>query len=567
MDGGSPAATSSLAATWPLVGREAELTRIAEAMRDEDCRGVVVSAGGRRRQVAPRARGASPRPSATARWPSGCRRRAARRRSRSAPSPACSPTTCAPTTRSSSCAAAPTRCASAARRAARSCSASTTRSCSIPRRPRSCCTSTTTGSAFVVATVRTGEPCPDAIVSLWKDAGAQRLELGRSRATRPATLVEAALGGPVEQARAALGARAQPGQRAVRRASWCSARSRAGALAQLAGSGGWRAAAGVRASLVELVARADGRAQRRRARAGRAARARRAAAAREIERAGRRRRARRRRGARPGPVDARASAATSGSRTRCTARSCAAELPGAARAARCGCELAAALQERDPLAPDDALRDRALAARRGRADPAAAARSTPPRAANLAGDPELGAQLARAGRRRRRRRAARCCSRARTPCASASRRPRRRSPRHEDAVEPRRPAATPSTTSSSACACCSGASAARRTRAALLDRRAGVVGRSGVAAPAAAAAAAASPALGRLRRRRSTASTAALADPGPRRRTPPMAEPRLRRHAVLRRPARARRSRWPSAPAAGPARATTATRSRSASGR
>ena len=45
MDGGSPAATSSLAATWPLVGREAELTRIAEAMGDEDCRGVVVSAG------------------------------------------------------------------------------------------------------------------------------------------------------------------------------------------------------------------------------------------------------------------------------------------------------------------------------------------------------------------------------------------------------------------------------------------------------------------------------------------------------------------------------------------
>ena len=35
-----------------------------------------------------------------------------------------------------------------------------------------------TGTAFVVATVRTGEPCPDAVVWLWKDAGAPRVELG-----------------------------------------------------------------------------------------------------------------------------------------------------------------------------------------------------------------------------------------------------------------------------------------------------------------------------------------------------------------------------------------------------
>ena len=33
-------------------------------------------------------------------------------------------------------------------------------------------------TAFVVATVRSGETCPDAIVSLWKDAGAPRFELG-----------------------------------------------------------------------------------------------------------------------------------------------------------------------------------------------------------------------------------------------------------------------------------------------------------------------------------------------------------------------------------------------------
>jgi DNA-binding CsgD family transcriptional regulator len=57
-----------------------------------------------------------------------------------------------------------------------------------------------TGTAFVVATVRSGEPCPDAIVSLWKDAGAQRLELGLLSAEETADLAEAIVGGPLEQA-------------------------------------------------------------------------------------------------------------------------------------------------------------------------------------------------------------------------------------------------------------------------------------------------------------------------------------------------------------------------------
>lgn len=57
----------------------------------------------------------------------------------------------------------------------------------------------TAGAAFVVATIRSGEPCPDAITSLWKDAGAARLELaplGREETDR---LVEEIVGGPVEQ--------------------------------------------------------------------------------------------------------------------------------------------------------------------------------------------------------------------------------------------------------------------------------------------------------------------------------------------------------------------------------
>jgi DNA-binding CsgD family transcriptional regulator len=55
-----------------------------------------------------------------------------------------------------------------------------------------------TSAAFVVATVRSGELVPDAIQSLWKDAGAPRLELGRLDDDAVAALVEAVLGGPVE---------------------------------------------------------------------------------------------------------------------------------------------------------------------------------------------------------------------------------------------------------------------------------------------------------------------------------------------------------------------------------
>jgi hypothetical protein len=52
----------------------------------------------------------------------------------------------------------------------------------------------------VVATVRSDEPCPDAIVSLWKDAGARRLEIGSLDERDMEELVERILGGPVEQA-------------------------------------------------------------------------------------------------------------------------------------------------------------------------------------------------------------------------------------------------------------------------------------------------------------------------------------------------------------------------------
>jgi AAA ATPase domain len=58
----------------------------------------------------------------------------------------------------------------------------------------------TSGAAFVLVTVRAGEPCPDAIVSLWKDDTARRMELAYLSDDAVRALVEAALGDPVEEA-------------------------------------------------------------------------------------------------------------------------------------------------------------------------------------------------------------------------------------------------------------------------------------------------------------------------------------------------------------------------------
>jgi hypothetical protein len=57
----------------------------------------------------------------------------------------------------------------------------------------------TGGESFVLATVRTGEPCPDAVVSLWKDAGGHRLELAELGEHETAQLVESIVGGHVEE--------------------------------------------------------------------------------------------------------------------------------------------------------------------------------------------------------------------------------------------------------------------------------------------------------------------------------------------------------------------------------
>ena len=60
-----------------------------------------------------------------------------------------------------------------------------------------------TRSAFVLATIRSGEPAPDPVMSLWKDGLAERLELTGLPAHSVKDLLAAVLGGTVDRAAAA----------------------------------------------------------------------------------------------------------------------------------------------------------------------------------------------------------------------------------------------------------------------------------------------------------------------------------------------------------------------------
>ena len=71
------------------------------------------------------------------------------------------------------------------------------------------------GTAFVLATIRSAEPCPDAVQSLWKDAGAERIELRAAVRSQHGELIEAVLGGPGRAARLQLDLRHLAGQRAL----------------------------------------------------------------------------------------------------------------------------------------------------------------------------------------------------------------------------------------------------------------------------------------------------------------------------------------------------------------
>ncbi len=110
-----------------------------------------------------------------------------------------------------------------------------------------------TGSAFVVATVRSDEPAPDAIVSLWKDGGALRLDLGLLSEMEAEMLVERIAGGPVERGARRWISETSRGNALYVRELILGALS-GGALEQV--SGLWRLPVRppVSASLTELVA-------------------------------------------------------------------------------------------------------------------------------------------------------------------------------------------------------------------------------------------------------------------------------------------------------------------------
>ncbi|MDA0185005.1 LuxR C-terminal-related transcriptional regulator [Solirubrobacter phytolaccae] len=188
----------TLAAEWPLIGRDDELARIGLAREQEDCRGIVVSAGpgvGKSR-LAREARAVAERSGARTNWVQATRSAAA------VPLGAFAGVL-PDEVRSDDALELLRRSAEALREQAAARPVIVAVDDAQMLDPVSAALVlhlALTGSAFVLATVRTGEPCPDAIVSLWKDAGARRIELGTLSDEAVATLVQTALGGPVEQA-------------------------------------------------------------------------------------------------------------------------------------------------------------------------------------------------------------------------------------------------------------------------------------------------------------------------------------------------------------------------------
>jgi len=112
--------------------------------------------------------------------------------------------------------------------------------------------------SVVVATVRTGEPVPDAVLALWKEGLAERIEVGGLDDASIAALAAHVLGGPVDGAlTAAITDRA--GGNALFAREVCLSGRDAGVIAQVDGQWSLIGRLGVSARLVELVrARVDG---------------------------------------------------------------------------------------------------------------------------------------------------------------------------------------------------------------------------------------------------------------------------------------------------------------------
>jgi DNA-binding CsgD family transcriptional regulator len=187
----------ALAGAWPLVGRDQELETIASARADPRCHGVVVVArsGVGKSRLAREAQAAAEREGAFAAWIQATRSAAG--------VPLAAVADLVPDeVRSDDLVALLRRCGEELRERAGDRpvvlgvddaqlldSASAALVLHLA----------TSSAAFILATVRAGEPCPDAIVSLWKDDAAPRLELGELSDESVRALVESVLGDPVEE--------------------------------------------------------------------------------------------------------------------------------------------------------------------------------------------------------------------------------------------------------------------------------------------------------------------------------------------------------------------------------
>ncbi|HTX11117.1 MAG TPA: LuxR C-terminal-related transcriptional regulator [Solirubrobacteraceae bacterium] len=197
MPGDLPGA-SALVGAWPLIGRERELEAIASARADSTCHGVVViaDAGVGKSHLARQAQAAAEREGAFASWVQGTRSAAAL--------PLGAVAELVPErARSDDLVSLLMGCGEelAARAAGRPVVLGVDDAQLLdPVSAALVLHLATSSSAFVLATVRAGESCPDAIVSLWKDDAARRLDLMELSGQDVRTLVETVLGDPIEEA-------------------------------------------------------------------------------------------------------------------------------------------------------------------------------------------------------------------------------------------------------------------------------------------------------------------------------------------------------------------------------
>src|SRR3984885_8873722 len=196
MPGDLPGAPA-LNGVWPIVGRERELDAIAVARATPGCRGVVVmaDAGVGKSRVAREAQAAAERDGAFTTWVQGTRS--------AATVPLGAVAELVPEqARSDDLVSLLRGCGEelSARAAGRSVVLGVDDAQLLdPVSAALILHLATSSSAFILATVRAGEPCPDAIVSLWKDDTARRLELAELSGEEGGALVETVLGDPVEE--------------------------------------------------------------------------------------------------------------------------------------------------------------------------------------------------------------------------------------------------------------------------------------------------------------------------------------------------------------------------------